>query len=83
MNIWRTATHRGVLGRERTEELFTQVQYSGEGQAVQKNTLNKIRRDLKLDEGHGVDSRTFYEADSAPGDFIQQYRGILRRLGKL
>lgn len=69
--------------RSRSEHLSIQVAYGDEGRTVERNTLNTIRHVLELDEEHGVDSRSFYEADAVPDDFIQQYRTLLRRLAKL
>jgi len=72
--------------RTQTEwtHLSTYINYRGEGAEVQRNTLNKIRTDLQLDESHGIDSAAFYDDDSTPvGEFILRYRKILNRLSKL
>lgn len=67
-----------------TRLLKTKVHYDGEGREVEKNTINKIRRDLELDEQHCIDSRTFYDdADASVSDFIVTYRKTLSRLAKL
>jgi death-on-curing family protein len=83
INIYRTVSRRARFGRERSEQLRVQVFYAGEGTEVEKNTLNFIRQELELDEEHGYDSKIFYEDDSEPDDFIQQYRTLLRRLARL
>lgn len=83
INLVRQVTRRGIFGRTRTERLSIQVAYGDDGREVERNTLNAIRKALELDEEHGVDSKAFYEADAVPDDFIQQYRTLLRRLGRL
>ena len=74
---------RKRFGRKRIKVLQTQVAYGGDGTEVERNTLNKIRHDLELDEPHGVDSPVFYGSLAEPDDFIQAYRTVLRRLGRL
>ncbi len=83
LNIQRKVDSRNPLGRKRTKTLKTRVAWSGDGSEVVHNTLNKVRRDLKLDEPNGVDSAVFYEDEAVPDDFIQQYRTVLRRLARL
>lgn len=64
--------------------LKTQIYYGGDGREVRKHTLNKVRSDLELDEAHGVDSSTFYDATPASAsDFILAYRKTLDRLAVL
>ncbi|WP_419837031.1 type II toxin-antitoxin system death-on-curing family toxin [Candidatus Poriferisodalis sp.] len=83
LDIRRTVPVPGRLRRHRTRVLRTQIQYSGDGQEMARNTIHKIRDDLWLDEAHGIDSHVFYEAEATPDDFIQTHRTLLRRLGKL
>lgn len=83
IKITREVLRKGLFGRTRTEPLSIQVAYGDDGRTVERNTLNAVRRTLELDEEHGVDSRAFYEAESQPDDFIQQYRTLLRRLSRL
>jgi death-on-curing family protein len=83
INLRRTVQRKGLLGRSRSATLSIQVADGAEGRTVERNTLNAIRRALELDEENGVDSRAFYEADTIPDDFIQQYRTLLRRLSRL
>ena len=83
LDIRRIVPAPGRLRRHRTRVLRTQIQYSGDGQEMARNTIHKVRDDLWLDEGHGIDSQVFYEAEATPDDFIQTYRTLLRRLGKL
>lgn len=56
--------------------------YAGEGRDVELNTLQRIRRDLWLDEVHGVDSHTFYGSEPGITEFIAKYRMTLQRLAK-
>ncbi|MBN1591001.1 MAG: type II toxin-antitoxin system death-on-curing family toxin [Pirellulales bacterium] len=68
----------------RVPDFMTQVAYGDEGRDVQKNTVSKIRKDLHLDEEHGIDSKTFYDGASvSPSDFIVKYRKTLSRLARL
>lgn len=83
LEIRRTITERGRLRRIRTRVLRTHIGYPGDGQEIARNTIHKVRDDLWLDEAHGIDSSAFYEAEALPDDFIQTYRTLLRRLGKL
>ena len=83
LDIRRPVEKKPLLGRKRIRVLQTQVACAGDGTEVERNTLNKIRHDLELDESHGVDSQVFYESLAEPDDFIQAYRTVLRRLGRL
>jgi death-on-curing protein len=75
---------RGFIFRHAARTLHTQVYYGGEGREVARNTINKIRADLELDDDHGVDSAAFYEASPcSASDFIITYRKTLRRLSGL
>ena len=67
-------------GRE--ELLKTKVPYGGDGREVQRDTVQKIRRDLKLDGDNGIDNYSFYGGKPI-NSIIKKYRGILRRLGKV
>lgn len=68
----------------RTQTLHVQATYGDEGREVDRNALRKLRTALLLDEEHGVDSAAFYDGDPRPvGEFILEYRRILRRLAKL
>jgi death-on-curing protein len=84
INIRRTHEERGRLGRTRRRTLSTQVKYTDEGREALVDTVKKIRRDLWLDEEHGVDSLDFYQrgGPSAAG-FIAKYRKTLKRLARL
>lgn len=83
IDIRRRVDEPGLLGRKKKKILSTQVAWGGDGNTVEKNTLNYIRNELRLNENNGIDSRVFYEAEAEPDDFIQAYRTVLRRLGRL
>nr|WP_231134429.1 type II toxin-antitoxin system death-on-curing family toxin [Motilibacter deserti] len=83
MNIEREHLTRGFLGRTKRVALRTQVAYGDEGREVDRDTLKKIRKDLLLDEEHGIDSSAFYENACLPADFINRYRKTLKRLARL
>ena len=64
--------------------LRVQTYYGDEGREIEKNTVNRIRHDLELDDLHGIDSGAFYENDPASlSEFIIRYRKTLRRLARL
>jgi prophage maintenance system killer protein len=84
LNLTRTIRERGRLGRSRPRILRAQVKYTDDGRDAQKHTLHQIRRELELDNEHGVDSASFYgDAGRSVGDFIIRYRNTLNRLAKL
>lgn len=85
VNISRTVTERTfLLGRARSRILRTQTFYGDQGREIDKNAVNKIRHDLRLDDEHGVDSSAFYDRlPISPSDFIVRYRKTLKRLARL
>ena len=85
INITRHVLRQGRLFRPaRTDTLHTQVAYTSEGSEVSNNTINKIRRELEIDDDHNVDSAAFYDRqDTSQSEFIQRYRKTLRRLARL
>ncbi len=81
--INRTRERKGIF-RTRNEDLSTTIAYYDEGREVDKGTITKIRRELKLDNMNGIDSASFYDnAPAAADEFIAKYRTILRRLAQL
>ena len=83
LNISRSIEERsGVLRRPKRRTLSTQVACAGDGTDAAKNTIHKIRADLRLDDEHGYDSAAFYD-DAVVDTFIAEYRDILKRLSKL
>ncbi|GHF10987.1 type II toxin-antitoxin system death-on-curing family toxin [Pseudolysinimonas yzui] len=77
---------RNFLGVSRMAEkrLSIQVAYDGDGREVSRNDIRSIRRELHLDDEHGVDSAIFYGTDSTPPDqFIAEYRKTLVRLARM
>jgi prophage maintenance system killer protein len=63
--------------------LHTNVWHGDEGRDVERNTIQRIREDLELDEAHGYDSEIFYSAEKRIDDFILKYRRVLDRLAKV
>lgn len=61
----------------------TQVYYRNDGTDVQRNTIRKIREDLRLSNEHGYDSTIFYNAEERISDFILKYRNTLDQLAKV
>ena len=60
----------------------TQIAYRNEGAEVAKNTIQKLRRELGLDEPSGYDSDIFYNRGPHIPRFINKYRKVLDRLAK-
>ena len=85
LNIKRTKKERGLFGRTKRRKLQTQVFCGGDGRDADKSTIQKIRKDLHLDEENGgLDASAFYHrAPYSPDDFIVKYRKTLKRLAKL
>ena len=84
IQISRTITRRkwALWGNQQT--LSTQTYYGGEGRDLNKTSVAKVRKDLQLDEPHGIDSASFYEnAPAAADEFIIKYRKTLSRLASL
>jgi hypothetical protein len=77
------APGRGNRINIRRGALQTQVVYRDEGEVVEKNTIQKIREDLELDEEHGYDSDIFYNRGPRIPEFINKYRKLLDRLAKV
>jgi death-on-curing family protein len=83
INISRLVVVQRRRGKTQTHRLRTQVVYGSEGREVVKSTITKIRKDLKLDEEHGVDSAAFYDSKTPVDEFIATYRKTLDRLARL
>jgi death-on-curing family protein len=77
-------TKSRFLGRPQEKTLRVQAAYANEGREVEKGAINRIRRDLRLDDENGIDSRAFYDNEpTSAGEFIVRYRKTLRRLARL
>lgn len=65
-------------------EYRAQVHFGGSGREIAKSAVNHVRKELQLDDEHGVDSQAFYEdAEVSTSDFIARYRKTLNRLARL
>jgi death-on-curing family protein len=83
LNITRTVPVR-ALGLLRERQASTQVSYTDDGREATVAAVKKIRKDLQLDEEHGIDSVAFYSRSGLfPGQFIAKYRKTLQRLARL
>jgi death-on-curing protein len=72
------------LGRPKEVTLKIQTFYGSDGREVDRTAINRIRRELYLDDDHGVDSAAFYDdASITASEFITRYRKTLRRLARL
>lgn len=68
----------------KTNELRSQMRFANNGRDIGKSALNKMRRELQLNDEHGVDSSAFYDnAKASTSDFITRYRKTLNRLARL
>lgn len=85
LNISRTVIERRRLGLGlKKRSLTSQVKHADDGRQATVDTVKKLRRDLWLDEEHGVDSQAFYNKSGVlPSMFISRYRKTLKRLAKL
>lgn len=81
--IRRDVVSRGVFGRRKVERRYFQFTPGGDGREVGMGTIKSLRRELQIDEEHGVDSIIFYGDEKSPDEFIEQYRGLLRQLAKV
>ena len=83
MRIRRQITERRLRIFERRRTLHTHITYHGENSDISKSAVRKVRKDLQLDEYHGVDSDVFYSKEPIrPSDFIARYRKTLMRLAR-
>jgi death-on-curing family protein len=80
INIWREVERRGRF-RSKRERLHAQVVWRGDATEADRGVIHEIRRRLELDDGHDIDSATFY-AGAKIDAFILQHRRILERLAK-
>lgn len=70
--------------RRKPTSFYTQVKFTDDGRDVSRNTIKKIRKDLKLDEESGTDSRDFYSKSGSEFDMIiHDYQTILYQLAKV
>lgn len=64
--------------------LKSAISYGGDGREVLPHDINKVRKDLHLDELNGIDSASFYDnAPTSPDELITEYRKILLRLAEI
>ncbi|MCE4025439.1 Fic family protein [Microbacterium sp. Au-Mic1] len=81
--VERAIVERGFLGRRKQTVRRFQFVPAGDGREVGLGTIKQMRRELHLDETHGVDSVIFYGDERTPDEFIVQYRSLLRALAKV
>lgn len=74
------------VGFLRKEKLVRQrigtIGYCDVGNFVAMKDIKAVRRFCSLTEDDGVDSNPFYDDDAVLDAFVNQYRTVLRRLGK-
>lgn len=84
--IERSIIVKNILGFNRPKKYSTKKVLSPtllDGFEVNKNLIRSIRQDLGLTSKNGIDSDVFYnDADFTTSEFINQYKGLLRRLSK-
>jgi death-on-curing family protein len=85
INLYREVEVRRGFLVKRTHRLPLkhQTHYADDGREVSRSQLHDLRKALRLDEEHGVDSSAFYGSEAEVDDFINRYRTTLRRLAKL
>lgn len=73
-----------LLGRDKTVVLHSSVAHVSDGRDIDRNSVKTIRKELELDEEHGIDTAAFYDdAAVSPSEFIKTYHKTLRRLARL
>lgn len=84
INISRSIEEPRRFRRPKSIILNTQVFYGGDGRDVEIDTVKMIREKLRLDDTHGIDSRSFYDKNPLQAShFIARYRKTLYRLARL
>ena len=74
---------RGNRMNIRRGDYQTQIHYRNEGSDVMRDTIRKVRTDLRLTDADGYDSTIFYNMDERIPSFIHTYRRTLDRLAKV
>jgi death-on-curing family protein len=83
ITVTRTVQEKGRFGRKRLRQLVTRPKYTDDGREASIGVVKRIRRDLWLDDEHGVDSVLFYRTGGPfPSEFIAKYRKTLRRFAR-
>ena len=84
ISITRTVSMKRMFRKDQAVRLSSRAPYRDEGRDISKVVVARIRKELQLDEFHGIDSATFYDnAPAAAGEFIIKYRKTLHRLARL
>lgn len=75
---------RGLL-RNKTvnqQKRIAAIGYPGENKVMGVKSIKQVRRLCRLDEANGCDTASFYEGADVIDVFINEYRGVLRKLSK-
>jgi death-on-curing protein len=64
------------------EKRLSSIPYPGENPFVSISSLKHVRKLCHLTAEDGIDSAAFYDADTVIDSFINQYRGVLRKLAR-
>jgi death-on-curing family protein len=84
IRVQRAIPAKGLFGLSKVSTHSATVGYRSDGHEVDATLLKHLRKELHLDDEHGVDSAYFYGSDPRePDEFITQYRTLLKRLAKL
>lgn len=67
----------------RRDKFVVRTGYPRANFEVPVGEVKKIRRLLKLDEVHGVDSAVFYDMDAAVDEFVNKYRNLMKWLADM
>jgi hypothetical protein len=85
IGIYRSVPVKRGLMRSKTvleRKHIATVPFPGDTRVVGRRVMKEIRRNCWLDDAHGVDSAAFYEGADVIDVFINEYRGILRKLAR-
>lgn len=84
IRVQRAVQEKSRFGFTKTKTYTATVGYRSDGHEVNGSLLKYLRKELRMDDEHGVDSAYFYGGDPRePDEFISQYRTLLKRLAKL
>ena len=84
ISVTRSIQVKRMFRKDQEETLLSRAPYRDEGRDISRVVIARIRKELQLDEFHGIDSATFYDnAPAAAGEFIIKYRKTLHRLASL
>jgi prophage maintenance system killer protein len=68
--------------KKQVDQVVCTIGYHSDAQFVPLDDVKLIRKVCKLSEEDGVDADSFYDTGEIIGEFVNQYRKVLRRLAR-